>query len=93
MEKNITREVKVYKYTFGHVDTATLSASDTVIVRTAHRMSGRKLNQKSKELDGRVFLKCEEETAKYSLPLVRFIEACESYAKAVQDNAANSDNT
>lgn len=87
--KSITREIIIHHYAFANIDLASGQAVNIVKFSTPIPMSSREINVYSKAHDNRVMIGHTEEPVKYSLPLDRFVEACEAYAAEINDNNDN----
>lgn len=85
--KLITREIKIYKYTFGKINIDSNTVYDLFTVERVEPMSKRALAAVSAENDGAVMLKEEMEARKFALPLELFVEASVRYSQEKGDEA------
>lgn len=80
--KCITREMKMYKYIFANIDLASGTVHNTREFHVPVPMSRKAIKERC-EADNSVMIHKEEFVVRYSLPLSKFVEACEAYAAEV----------
>lgn len=84
--KYITRELKIYKYTFGKIDVDNNTVYDVFTQETANRLSKRAIGKVCEAADGAVLLKKETLMQKFAMPVDKFIEECRAYSAAAVDD-------
>lgn len=85
--KVITRDVKVYTYTFAMVDVATGNATEMKKVITAEPLTRSGMKEFIEKNPGFICIHKDEKNVKYSLPLTNFVAACEAYANSIKTYA------
>ena len=88
--KLITREVKMYKYTFANIDIQTGNATNMQEVTIPEPMGMRDQRKYSAEHDNAILIHTEEFSRKFAMPLSEFIKCCEWYAEKVAEGEAEA---
>lgn len=86
--KTITREVKLYSYTFANIDVTTGQTSNMHTIERPYPMTQKAIREYCANHDGSIMVKTDEVTRKYSMPVDDFIKACEEYAARVETTKA-----
>lgn len=81
--KVITREIKIYKYTFGKYDAATGKVNDIHVIERAKPLTRGESKAISEERNGAMMVDHEVVPTRYTLPVEEYMAACRSYADRV----------
>lgn len=78
--KVITRTISVNVYTFANIDLASGRAVNIHTVESAVPLTQRQISDHCGQTEDCVCIKQHKEERKYTIPVERFISACEAYA-------------
>ena len=80
--KYITREIKIYRYTFGKINIDDNSVYGLTTKETAEPLGKREIAAICESGDGCVLLKREAALEKFAMPVQRFVDECREYNAA-----------
>lgn len=88
--KLITREVRVYKYTFANVDVGSGVLMNKITITRPEKITRAEKKQISEQNNGAIMVHIDQDSVRYSLPVTEFIAACENYAERVAAGEAEA---
>ena len=88
--KFITREIKMYCYTFAKVNVATGTVEESFTIRQPDKLTREQKKAIAEEHDWAVLVQTTRESEKYSMPVSEYITACKEYAERVARGEAEA---